>query len=77
MKPAPAPAPRFLATLVRGKTYLLRDLKFVAGEPVEIDDQTRAHLAEHAVEVKTIPAPEGDDAEHRLVAKFKFQEIVT
>lgn len=57
------------ATLVRGKTYYLKNQEFKRNEPQKVDEATKLYLAEHAFDMVSV---EGKP-EPRY--KFKFDEI--
>lgn len=65
---AEAPAQEWLATLTRGRIYILPHLTFESGVEVRIDDATKNYLEKNAFDIVSV---EGE-AEFQERQKFTF-----
>lgn len=59
---------KYIATLVRGKTYTYQGKVYANGVPVEIDSATKNHFEIHAKDEVTV------EGKLELRAKFKISE---
>lgn len=72
--PAAKADPVYEATLIRGKTYTLRGVRFERDKPVKVSEKVKAYLEENAYEEIT-NGLSGEDEETERKPKFKFSRV--